>query len=659
MRRSPVILPLVSAVALVVTGALLASPQNPNFRGGTDLLMLDVSVLDKSRQSVADLTSGDFTVTVDGQPRPVVAFKFVAMPPPPPPASPTATWVREIAPDVVSNERLPGRVVAILIDDKTIGETRLDPFQIQATRKSAMAVVDQLGPDDRAAVLYTKNAFTAQTFTTDRRLLRAAIENSAMIPEPKGFDPDTDPQCQCRTCSIEALDYVAKSLRPLTEQRKVVFFVSAGPLVVVPRPGYGAEMTLATQCNFKRRDVMHDALRSAQAANVTIQSVDPTGLDPGPTAKSETRGTAPGRTTLGALEDEPTQRQQFLRMIAEQTGGRAVVNNNDPDQQVPSLFAESSSYYLLGVEPPAPSPDGKFHGVEVRVNRRDVEVRTRNGYYDLREKDRVATVAALNAGALTPLIASPMPAAGVPLAVTSAPFAGKDGDPIIAVTLTVDPSVNPASRPMPRTEVVDIVASAFYPETGGNAGWQQQRLSLRWTTPDPRFGSYELLGRVAAPPGRYELRVGVKTADGRTGGVYTSVEVPDFTSPLSLSGLVVTATPSPAVAPPDALADILPVTPTARRTFRKADQASAFVRIYQRARNFSPATVKTTLTSATGEVVADDDKRVEGAAAGPGSAADYQVDLPLADLAPGEYLLTIGVVVGNRSAQRQLRFRIE
>jgi VWFA-related protein len=658
MPRSSRVRSMVIAASIAIAGAGVATQQNPTFRGRTDLLLLDVSVLDeKSRQPVRDLTTGDFTVIVDGQPRPVVAFKFVDMPPPPPPISlSTASWVREIAPDVVTNERAPGRVVAILIDDKSIEETRLGPFEMEKARQSALNVVDALGPDDRAAVVFSKNAHSAQSFTTDRQRLRDAIKNATLIPEPKDADPDKDPQCRCAVCSIEAITHVSRTLQSVSEQRKVLFFVSAGPLMIARRPPPldtpRSGLPMAEVCFVERRDAVHDALRSAHAANVTIQSVDPTGLATDDTAKAETRG-------LAQRSGEPLNRQQTLRMFAEQTGGRAIVNSNDPDRQVTSLLAESSSYYLLGVEPPAPSADGTLHKVDVRVNRRDLDVRTRNGYYDPTAKDR-ATAAALKLdnGPLTPLIASPLPGAGLPLQVTAAPFAAADGKATIAVALAIGAN-DAATRTMPRVETVEVVASAYIPETADNAGWSQQKLSLTWSQPDPRFGGYEVLSRVSVQPGRYELRVGAKTGDGRNGSVYTSVEVPDFAQPLSLSGIVVHATPSPAVAPPDGLGDVLPFTPTARRTFQKTDKAAAFLRIYQRARTFSPTSVKTTITSTTGAVVAAVDERVQGAAAGAGSASDYEVDLPLTDLSAGEYLITITASLGNRTAQRQLRFRVE
>jgi VWFA-related protein len=470
-RRRGGILGLIVAASLcggLKPAAYDQTGQNPTFRGRTDLLMLDVSVLDeKTRQPIKDLTAGDFTVMVDGKPRPVVAFKFVDMPPPPPPLSlETASWVREVSHDLVTNERAPGRVVAIMIDDKTIEATRLDPFQIQKARQAALNVVDELGPNDRAAVVFTKNAHSAQSFTSDRRLLQEAIAKATIIPEPKVADPDTDPQCLCQLCSIEALDDVAKSLRSLPEQRKVLFFVSAGPLLTPPPDG---------PCNTRRRSATYDALRSLHAANVTIQAVDPTGLESPAIAKAESS------QEQAAPSGNPLFRQEYLRMISEQTGGRAIVNDNDPDRHVPSLFAESSSYYLLGVEPP-PASEGKLHDVDVRLNpnRRDVDVRTRRGYYDTTEKDRaIAAAVKLDNGPLTPIIAGPIHTSGVALGVTAAPFAGADGKATIAVALHVGLG-DAAAGAATRTETVEVVASAYIPETGDNAGWSQQKLSLTW-----------------------------------------------------------------------------------------------------------------------------------------------------------------------------------
>jgi len=84
---------------------------------------------------------------------------------------------------------------------------------------------------------------------------------------------------------------------------------------------------------------------------------------------------------------------------------------------------------------------------------------------------------------------------------------------------------------------------------------------------------YELLSRLTLKPGRYELRLAVDASVNQRGSVYTFVDVPDFSEqPLSLSGIVLGATPGPLSAPKDAFAGLLPIVPTARRTFAAADR---------------------------------------------------------------------------------------
>ena len=89
------------------------SPQSP-FRTGVDLVHLDVSVPDANDQPVTGLTADDFTVRENDKPQRVVAFLPMEVPPP---AAVSAPWMRDIAPDVVTNTRETRRLVVILMDD--------------------------------------------------------------------------------------------------------------------------------------------------------------------------------------------------------------------------------------------------------------------------------------------------------------------------------------------------------------------------------------------------------------------------------------------------------------------------------------------------------------------------------------------------------------
>src|ERR1041384_5703302 len=79
------------------------------FRAGVEVVDVDVSVLDKNRRPVRDLTAADFTVLEDGKPRPVVAFTPVELAPR---ELPPARWMGEVVSDAQTNDlQREGRLV--------------------------------------------------------------------------------------------------------------------------------------------------------------------------------------------------------------------------------------------------------------------------------------------------------------------------------------------------------------------------------------------------------------------------------------------------------------------------------------------------------------------------------------------------------------------
>ena len=186
-----------------------------------------------------------------------------------------------------------------------------------------------------------------------------------------------------------------------------------------------------------------------------------------------------------------------------------------------------------------------------------------------------------------------------------------------------------------------------------------RRLTLKLVPGSGRV-RYEVLPRLSAPPGKYELRLGVQTSGGRTGSVYTWAEVPDFArAPLSLSGIVLSAAPGTVSGPRDAFVDILPVVPTARRKFAAADRVMAFVRLYQGgSRPLAPLDVATRLVNDRVEEVAGEQKRFDAASFGKERAADYRFVVPTDRLPPGEYLLTVDATSGTSTTRRTSRFQV-
>jgi VWFA-related protein len=182
--------------------------------------------------------------------------------------------------------------------------------------------------------------------------------------------------CTCGLCSIETLARVAEGLRAVPQRRKTILYISPG-LRVDTTMGEFVQLPASFSayhdtCEARKHDAMLDVFRQAQLANVTISAIDPNGLP------------------AGSGHSYP----EFLRTIADNTGGRAIVNDNEPERHVRALLLESSSYYLLGFESANTTVRGGYHRIQVRVDGRDVDVRARGGYYEPTAKDRKAAVSA-------------------------------------------------------------------------------------------------------------------------------------------------------------------------------------------------------------------------------------------------------------------------
>ena len=88
-----------------------------------------------------------------------------------------------------------------------------------------------------------------------------------------------------------------------------------------------------------------------------------------------------------------------LRLLAEQTDGRAIVNRNDLAIGMKQITRDSSAYYLIGYNSSEAPTDGKFHNIRVRVKRPGVQVRARKGYWAFTAAGCGARAGAAEAGA--------------------------------------------------------------------------------------------------------------------------------------------------------------------------------------------------------------------------------------------------------------------
>ena len=378
-------------------GPLRAGAQTPvpqaTFRGGTDLVQVDVSVLDGKRHPVRGLTAADFTIFEDGQPREIQAFSEVSLPDRL--QSRDASWTREVPSDVATNltAQEEGRLVIILLDRTIpVGEPTI------TAKRIAAAAINQLGPGDLAAVVSTSNG-PVQNLTSDRaRLLRAInesdlstdisdeakeIEASVFALTGRTWSTLNDGRCLCGLCVLETITRVADAVQGTSRRRKVLFFIGSDLLLQTADVAWISRQRrrlpeAAERC---ARDDVHRG-GSRQPDDSLARSVGLANVSPTTRASSTLRpGSGPfGAATMTASTGENLRRQGNLEVLPDRTGGRAVMNTNGPDTAVPDIFRESDSYYLIGFRPADPGANGKFHRITVKTTRRGLDVRARSGY---------------------------------------------------------------------------------------------------------------------------------------------------------------------------------------------------------------------------------------------------------------------------------------
>ena len=603
--------PLLASLAAGTVGLAQSQPP-PQFRAGTNIVVLDVSVVGRDRRPVRDLTVADFVVLENGTDRPITFFEYVDVGS----VTPESSWVDKIPSDVESNDVGDRRLVVIVLDDS------VDLAQ-NAVKRIGHEIVANLAPNDLAAVVYTVDQSKAQDYTPDRGRLHAAVDR---YDRTYGFWP------------LLTLQNVVDYLSRVPQRRKTVFYISPGqPLdlaKLVPTGNVHTQLERGVHARILYQ--LQDVFRAAQRANVNIYTIDPLGL----------------RAPTKDDPDPGRHQREFLQVLADETGGRAVVLDNEPHQRVPELLEENGGYYLIGF--PATGPlDGRFRRVRVRVNRPSVQIRARTGYYARPDLMRGSSATDRRASAFD----SVLPDASVPMTLSAVPLPLADGRSTVLLALGVE-------APAPARETTETVRAEFaaFNDAGRLQGSTASDLGLVLRPSRSETLRYELLGRLDLRPGFYHLRVVAQVREReRRGTLFASVTVRDFArEPLALSGVVLQPSPAPPAGPREAATAILPLVPATTRTFRRGERVDALVRMTQGGKDKPQSVVLTTrIHDANGSVMFEAPQPYDANQFAPARPVDHVFTLPLSALGPGRYLLVLEAArSGGPSVKREVRFTL-
>lgn len=680
----------IALILLAVLAQTPAPPQPPvTFKVEVNYVEIDAHVTDAQGNFVRTLTRDDFQIIEDGKPQALTAFSMVDIPiarVDPPLFSSTA-----IAPDVVTN-RTPfeGRVFVLVLDDLHTGFTRT-----ARTRAAARQFVERyLGANDIVAVVNTSGyGKSMQDFTSSRQLALTAIDRAMGGKAESSTQAALQDYYQNRDIpgaasganasfnemqrfnnarnSMRTLKSLADFMAGMRGRRKAVVYFSEGL-------NYNAADQFNNRYAGDVQREIQELINAATRANVSVYSVDPRGVTNGLEDGIEIASMpTDGSISMTNLMNEMRLEHDSLRLVAEETGGFAVLNQNDFRNAFSRILEDNSSYYVLGYYPANDKRDGRFRKVQVKVLPPGLRVRARRGYAAplpaKKEKPAKGSPEERTTPALRDALESPIAISGLTISAFAAPFKGAGANDAIALSIEVDGSGMKFTQRPDGLFANDLEIALFAAGADGkikDGARDVVSLSLKPQTHDiVRRSAFRIVRRIQVPPGSYQLRIGARESGGRMGTVIYDLDAPDFTKgALTMSGIALasasgsripTASPDPSV---NQFKDVLPAPPSASREFPRQDALAVFAEIYD---NDVKTPHRVEITAA---VLADDgtvmhtttdirkSDELQGATGGYG----YTTSIPLT-FVPGRYVLRLSAtsLLGKPApVTRQIEFRV-
>ena len=671
VRSKAVLIAALLATASVVHSQQAPPPPTPpqppvTFRVDVNYVEVDAVVTDAQGRFVTGLTKDDFELLEEGSPQTITAFTLVDMPVQRP--DPPLFKAAPIEPDVRTNlDPFDGRIFVLVLDD-----LHTDFRRTPRVRTAAKQFVERyVGANDLVALVQTgAGARSAQDFTTSRARLFAAIDTFSGRKIGSATQSKIDDYYRQRDLRIEIAPrdteegerghYARNTLRTLRGaaqllgniqgRRKAVVWFSEGTDFMTENPFTSQNSSLIAQD-------MREAVSAAARAGVSFYAVDVRGLGAGLDAAMDA-GSLPDDpgVNLGtpAFIAEVQRAQDFLRTMSQETGGFAIVDQNDLTRGFERLVVENSRYYLLGYYPTNTRRDGKYRSVQVRMKRPGLEVRARAGYNAPRGSSP-STATDFKDAAASPAVRealqSPLPVSGLGLRVFAAPFDGPGRNASVAIAVEVTPQrLAFVEKDGVFTEELEIVIMPV--DGAGKVHDGARDLAPMKLSPQSlqavRTAGVRLGRRLDLPPGKYQLRVAARAANSNAvGALIHDLDVPDFSKPpLAISGVaLMSAVTSRIPTPPPGkdFFEVLRDVPTATREFSRGDTLGFFAEVYDnQVSTPHSVTITSTISTDGGTVLAKgSDLRRSEEIGGKSGGFGHAQKVPLKTFAPGRYVLRI------------------
>jgi VWFA-related protein len=387
-----------------------APDSTPKFTANAQLVVETVIVKDKNGKPIEGLTAKDFSITEDGKPQVIKFCEYQALKDEPgtvpvPELLASATSADTAKVDLVTRNQIaaetPGdikyrdrRMLGLYFDMSAMPT----PDQLRALDAATKFIKTKMQPQDLMAIMkYSgQGVEVLHDFTDNRAELLTEIQK-LVVGDAQGNDEDPGDDSDADTGSafgqdqgefnifttdrqLAALQTAVNMLGQLNEKKALVYFASGLRL-----NGTNNQAQLQATVN------------SAIRANVALYPVDARGLVALPPMGDATKGSPGGNGMYSGSSAMATASnfqitQDTLFTLAADTGGKALLDNNDLTVGMVNAEKAISSYYIIGYYSSNIALDGKFRKIKITLNDASAKLDYRVGYYAGKQFNKFNTV---------------------------------------------------------------------------------------------------------------------------------------------------------------------------------------------------------------------------------------------------------------------------
>ncbi|HKN77431.1 MAG TPA: VWA domain-containing protein [Candidatus Acidoferrum sp.] len=539
-----------------------AQPPKTSIRVTSELVLANVVVRDKKGNLIRDLKKEDFTLFEDGKKQNISTFDFenvdeietagsaekTVTGETAETAKPAGVLKKSDAPVMNARDR---RVIVLFFDFSA-----MEPDQIDRSVDAAKKYINgQMRPADIVALVSLSTNMRVDLDFTDDKPKILSVLSSYSSGEGEGFQmgdtgsaegtpesggsytpDDTDYNTFSADWKLLALQSTMQALGKIQQKKSLIYFSNG-----------------ISQTGTDNQSALRAATAAAVKNNVSIYPVDVRGLQafpPGGEAQNASlhgQSAYNGNAVLNDLNGNAAS-QETLSTLAADTGGKAFFDSNDFSGVFTQVQRDSSAYYVLGFTSTNPLKDGHYRRLKVVVNRADVKLEFRPGYYSGRDYQHLNR--ADREAQLEDELAAELPQTDVPLYAGTAYFRQDESHYYLAVSLVVPGSQIPfVSEKDKDNATIDIIGEVRLDGKGRVPVGQLRdtvKLAVDSTQQVRRKNVQYNTGFVLAP-GSYHLKFIVReNQTGRMGSFETDVQVPDLRKvPLRMSSVVLSSLRSP------------------------------------------------------------------------------------------------------------------